>query len=71
MNQIPNSKRDNYDLEERCLKFACRVNAYVNKLSKTISNIENGRQLVKSAGSVGANYIEANGIKQKRFCDEN
>jgi len=67
MDQILNNKQSNkYDLEERCLKFARRVNAYVNKLSKTISNIENGKQLVRSAGSVGANYIEANESLSKK-----
>ncbi|MDP3764717.1 MAG: four helix bundle protein [bacterium] len=58
MNQITN--KNNYDLEERTLKFAQRVNEYVRKLSRTITNIENGKQLVRSGGSVGANYIEAN-----------
>jgi four helix bundle protein len=58
------SKR--YDLEERTLQFAKRVNNYVNKLPKTISNIENGKQLVKAAGSVGANYIEANESLSKK-----
>lgn len=53
-------KSPKYDLEERCLSFAWRVNTYVNKLPKTITNVENGKQLVRSAGSVGANYIEAN-----------
>jgi four helix bundle protein len=32
---------------------------YVNGLPKNIANIEIGKQLVRSAGSVGANYIEA------------
>ena len=58
MTQIPNSKQ--YDLEERTLNFARRVNKYVNKLPKTIPNIENGKQLTRAVGSVGANYIEAN-----------
>ena len=49
-----------YDLEERTLSFARRVNKFVNFLPKTLSNLENGKQLVRSAGSVGANYIEAN-----------
>ena len=55
---FPNSKQ--YDLEDRCLEFARRVNKYVNNLPKTIPNNENGKQLVRSGGSVGANYIEAN-----------
>ena len=57
----PNSQNPKrYDLEDRCLHFARKVNKYVNSLPKTISNIENGKQLVRSGGSVGANYIEAN-----------
>jgi four helix bundle protein len=49
-----------YDLEERTFLFADRVNEFVNNLPRTVSNLENGKQLVRSAGSVGANYIEAN-----------
>ena len=30
------------------------------KLSQTIVNIEDCKQLIKSSGSVGSNYIEAN-----------
>ncbi len=56
--QIPNSKQ--YDLEERTYLFAKRVNIYVNEFPKTISSIENGKQLIKLSGSAGANYIEAN-----------
>jgi len=48
-----------YNLGERTLKFAKKVVAYVNKLPRNIANIEIGKQLVRSAGSVGANYIEA------------
>lgn len=62
--QNPNSKQ--YDLEERTFLFAQKVNEYVGKLPKTISNIENGRQLIKSSGSVGANYIEANEALSKK-----
>jgi len=49
MNQNSNKQ---YDLEDRSLRFAERVNVYVRKLPKDIPNIENGRQLVRSAGSV-------------------
>lgn len=62
--QNPNSKQ--YDLEEQTFLFAQKVNEYVGKLPKTISNIENGRQLIKSSGSVGANYIEANEALSKK-----
>ena len=58
MVKTQNSKQ--YDLEERTFVFAKRVRDYVAKISKTITNIEFSRQLIRSAGSVGANYIEAN-----------
>lgn len=54
------TERSRYDLEERTLKFAKRVIHFVNALPKTIANIEICKQLVRSAGSIGANYIEAN-----------
>jgi len=49
-----------YNLEERTFEFARNCRLFVSKLNKTISNIEDTKQLVKSSGSVGANYIEAN-----------
>ena len=64
MTQETNSKQ--YDLEERCLRFASRVNDYVRRLPRDIPNIENGSQLVRSGGSVGANYIEANESLSKK-----
>ena len=53
-------------MEERTLEFAKRVRRFVKKLPKTIANLEDIRQLVKSSGSVGANYIEANDSLSKR-----
>ena len=58
MPEIQNSKQ--YDLEERTLKFAKDCRVFVRKLSKTIVNIEDSKQLIRASGSVGANYIEAN-----------
>ena len=49
-----------YDLEERTFLFALNVRLFIKSLPRTISNIEDGRQLVRASGSVGANYIEAN-----------
>ena len=49
-----------YDLEERTFQFAKVVRYFVKTLPKTISKIEDGKQLIKASGSVGANYIEAN-----------
>ncbi len=66
MLQTTKLKTGDYDLEDRTFQFARRVNMYVNKLPKTITNIENGKQLARSAGSVGANYIEANESLSKK-----
>jgi four helix bundle protein len=55
-----------YDLEDRTFEFAKSVREFVNKLPRTIANIEDGKQLIKSSGSVGANYIEANEALSKK-----
>lgn len=66
MTEILNSKP--YDLEERTYQFAKSVSLFVKKLSKTISNIEYGKQGVRASGSVGVNYIEANeALSKKNF----
>ncbi len=49
-----------YDLEERTFLFAKNVRIFMKTLPKTLSNIEDSRQVVKSSGSIGANYREAN-----------
>lgn len=49
-----------YDLEERTFQFAKDTRVFVKDLPKTISNYEDVKQVVRSSGSVGANYIEAN-----------
>ena len=55
-----------YDLEERTFAFAQHVRTFVRGLKRTICNIEDGKQLVKASGSVGANYIEANEALSKK-----
>ncbi|MBI1999409.1 MAG: four helix bundle protein [Parcubacteria group bacterium] len=64
MTEKENSKR--YDLEERTHKFARDVRAFVKELPKTTANIEDGKQLIRSSGSMGANYIEANEALSKK-----
>jgi four helix bundle protein len=49
-----------YDLEERTFQFARRVRQFVKRIPRTSSNYEDSKQLIKSSGSVGANYMEAN-----------
>ncbi len=55
-----------YDLRERTLRFAKEVRNYVKNLPKTLSNIEDAKQLIKASGSVGANYIEAEEALSKK-----
>jgi four helix bundle protein len=64
MTKIRNTKQ--YDLEEHTLEFARSVRVFVRQLPKTTANIEDGRQLIKSSGSAGANYIEANEALSKK-----
>ncbi len=49
-----------YNLEERTFQFARDCRLFLKKLNKSICNIEDAKQLVRSSGSIGANYIEAN-----------
>lgn len=55
-----------YDLEDRTFKFAKDCRRLVKKIPKDISNIEDGKQLVRASGSVGSNYIEANEALSKK-----
>ena len=58
MTEVQKSKL--YDLEERTFTFAQRTRSFIKKLPKTVGNFEDGKQLIRSSGSCGANYIEAN-----------
>jgi four helix bundle protein len=64
MSQTEGTKR--YDLEERTERFARQVMSFVRSLQLGLVNQEVARQLVRSAGSVGANYIEANSSLGKK-----
>ena len=64
MDKIQNSKP--YDLGERTKKFAKRTREFVKYLSRSLADIEDGRQLIRSSGSVGANYIEAEEALSKK-----
>jgi four helix bundle protein len=57
-----------YDLEGRTEKLAIEVRNFISILPITSSNVEDGKQLVRSSGAVGANYIEANeSLSRKDF----
>ncbi len=49
-----------YNLEERTEEFAREIRSFVRKLRLDLQNKEDARQLIRSSGSIGANYIEAN-----------
>jgi four helix bundle protein len=66
MTKNQNSKQ--YDSEERTLSFAKEVIEFVKTLPRTAANTEITKQVIKSAGSIGANYIEANeSLSRKDF----
>jgi four helix bundle protein len=64
-----NQKPKQYDLEDRTLQFAKDVREFVRKLSRSAANIEDVHQLIRSSGSVGANYYRGKrGTQQEGFC---
>ena len=55
-------------MEKRTLEFAKDVISFTNAIQRTLPNIEIINQVIRSSGSVGANYIEANeSLSQKDF----
>lgn len=64
MNNEQNPKK--YDLEERTYLFAQRCRDFIKLVDRNLANLEYGKQLVRSSGSVAANYIEANESLSKK-----
>lgn len=65
--QTTNSRQmANFNLENRTLEFAKATRVLVKKLPRCTSNFEDGKQLIRSSGSIGANYIEANEALSKK-----
>lgn len=58
--------RKHYDLEERTEQFARAVRGFARRVNLDIPNREDCKQMVRSSGSVGANYIEANEALSKK-----
>ena len=54
------------NIQERTFEFAVRVVKLVDRLPKTTSGMQLGRQLVASGTSVGANMQEADGAETKK-----
>lgn len=56
------------DLVKRTMAFAMAVRQFVNGIPRLPSNHEDGKQLIRSSGSVAANYLEAQeGLSRKDF----
>lgn len=48
-----------FDLSDRTLDFAQAVRLFFRRLPRTVWNREDGRQLLRASGQVGASYIAA------------
>jgi len=57
METTPSKK---FDLEERTFKFARNTRNLMTSIPQNTVSIEDKKQLIRSSGSVAANYIEAN-----------
>lgn len=63
--QNPNDKKK-YDLEERTALFGEAVIRFIKPLPETPTNRPLISQIVRSATSIGANYMEADGAESKK-----
>jgi len=55
-----------YDLEERASKFGENVIDFIRTISKDAINFPLINQIIRSATSIGANYMEANQASSKK-----
>ena len=53
------------DIQKRTFCFGVRIVKFVDKLPRTLSGHELGRQVLRSGTSIGANMEEANGAESK------
>lgn len=61
-----NQQNPKYDLEERTAQFAENIILLINKLPFNSINKPLIEQLMRSAGSIGANYCEADAAESKK-----
>lgn len=66
MNKENPKTKHNFDLEERTLEFAKAVIRLCRKLPQKVIEKELISQLIRSSGSIGANYREANDALSKK-----
>lgn len=62
---IPPQKKI-YSLAERTRLFAYHTRKLIQKIPRSIAVIEDGKQVIRSSGSVGANYLEADEAFSKK-----
>lgn len=60
------NEKQKFDLEERTFNYSRLVRSLIRKIPKDITGIEDCKQLIRSSGSVGANYIEVNEALSKK-----
>ena len=64
----PKHRQKQYDLEDRTFNFTKEVIDFLKIVPKNFINNEILKQVIRSSGSVGANYIEANeSVSKKDF----
>ncbi|MSR86619.1 four helix bundle protein [Candidatus Peribacteria bacterium] len=56
------------DLAERTADFGKNIRRWLHQLPKQLAYSDDAKQLLRSSGSVGANYIEANEAFTKKDC---
>jgi four helix bundle protein len=57
-----------FDLRDRTLRFAQEIRKFLRTTEVTLHNSDDIKQLIRSSGSIGANYIEAeDAISAKDF----
>jgi four helix bundle protein len=59
-------RQQKLDIQERTFEFAVQVVKLVNRLPRPVAGIEIGRQVVRSATSIGSNVEEADAAESKR-----
>ena len=66
MNQCPNHKNQEYDLEERTVKFSEDIIEFIVKIKRDDINRNIISQLIRAGTSIGANYHEVNSSSSKK-----
>lgn len=65
-NEAQSQKPKKYDLEERTARFGEEIIDFAKDLPKNVINLPLINQLIRSATSIGANYMEADGAESKK-----